>query len=342
MEQIKKNLELVSLLFLFIASLIAFSLGFSATTLIIVMLTSIPVLIYVYRHQGTPANFFRSFLILISFLPYSIVWFALFYTDNGLLYGEDTIKDFGSSLYFSLVTWTTLGYGDFQPLPNIRLWAATQAMFGYTFMAIFIALLFDGIVQTREYLRVKPIRLKAIELTYDACGVMQCGIFNAIRTAKNHQPNKDFFEKKFQDNIKQLDQFASLNGVALGIDLLIQLSELRPVLELLNKKMNLFYQLQGNKTSIVIKSPVNEINEIENVLKKIQNTHPGIFKDNRVLSAYGIDVTIIEWDIFKKEKQLFEPEAYISKTKEVVAFDIDTAKEIVDVKVGQSIRTLYG
>ena len=342
MESILKNLELFSLLLLFIVSLILFSLGFTATTLIIVMITSVPVLIYVYRHQGTPAKIFRSFLILIGFLPYSIVWFALFYTDNGLLYGEDIIKDFGSSLYFSLVTWTTLGYGDFQPLPNIRLWAATQAMFGYTYMAIFIALIFDGIVQAREYLRVKPIRLKAIEMTYDACGALQCGVFNAICTTPNHQPNKDFFEKKFQNNIKQLDQFAGLNGVALGIDLLIQLSELRPVLELLNKKMNLFFQLQNNKTHIAIQTPINEIKEIENIFKKIQNSHPGVFKDNRVLNAYGMGVTVQEWDVFKKAKKLFEPELYISKTKEIVAFDIETAKQIVDVKQGQSIRTLYG
>jgi hypothetical protein len=342
MSKIRNNLELFSLLFLFIVTLIVFSLGFLATTLIITMLSSIPVLIYVYRHQGTPFNIARSLLMLISFLPYSITWFALFYYDNGLLYGNETINDFGSSLYFSLVTWTTLGYGDFQPLPHIRLWAATQAMFGYTFMAIFIALFFDGIVQAREYSRVKPIREKAIEMTYDACGVLQCGVFNAICTTPNHQPNKDFFENKFKANIVKLDQFASLNSVALGVDLLIQLSELRPVLELLNKKMNLFFQLKNNKTAIAIKTPITEIKQVDNILNEIQKTHPNVFKDNRVLSAYGVDISTKEWVTFSKSNELFEPEKYISKTKEIVAFDIDTAKEIVNVKEGQSVRTLYG
>jgi voltage-gated potassium channel Kch len=44
-----------------------------------------------------------------------------------------------TSLYFSIVTWTTLGYGDFRPTPQARLVAASEALAGYVVMAILIA-----------------------------------------------------------------------------------------------------------------------------------------------------------------------------------------------------------
>jgi hypothetical protein len=43
--------------------------------------------------------------------------------------------------YFSVVTWTTLGYGDFQPLPDFRLLAAFQALVGYVFLGVIVGLI---------------------------------------------------------------------------------------------------------------------------------------------------------------------------------------------------------
>jgi hypothetical protein len=43
-------------------------------------------------------------------------------------------------LYFSIVTWTTLGYGDFTPPAAIRMIAAIQAMLGYIFLGILVGL----------------------------------------------------------------------------------------------------------------------------------------------------------------------------------------------------------
>ena len=45
-------------------------------------------------------------------------------------------------LYFSVVTWTTVGYGDVTPAnPLARAFAAAEAFNGYIVMAIFIAAL---------------------------------------------------------------------------------------------------------------------------------------------------------------------------------------------------------
>ena len=46
---------------------------------------------------------------------------------------------FGKCLYFSAVTFTTLGYGDFQPKPGFfRFVAGTEAAMGAALMALFI------------------------------------------------------------------------------------------------------------------------------------------------------------------------------------------------------------
>ncbi len=50
---------------------------------------------------------------------------------------------FSDSLYFSIVTFTTLGYGDFQPSPDLRLVSAIQALSGYVFLGFVVAVAND-------------------------------------------------------------------------------------------------------------------------------------------------------------------------------------------------------
>lgn len=56
-------------------------------------------------------------------------------------------RSFWRCFYFSLVTFTTLGYGDFHPLPHFRLVASAEAALGAVFMAMFVVSL------TRRYMR---------------------------------------------------------------------------------------------------------------------------------------------------------------------------------------------
>jgi voltage-gated potassium channel Kch len=44
------------------------------------------------------------------------------------------------SIYFSIITWTTTGYGDFRPDTAARLVAASEALLGYIVMAIIIGI----------------------------------------------------------------------------------------------------------------------------------------------------------------------------------------------------------
>lgn len=56
---------------------------------------------------------------------------------------ERVTRDAWASIYFSVVTMTTLGYGDFQPLPQMRIIAAFQALSGYLILGLAVGILID-------------------------------------------------------------------------------------------------------------------------------------------------------------------------------------------------------
>lgn len=71
------------------------------------------------------------FLILVCAIGYTI--FGVSY-DGGIIYNGYY------GLYFSIVTWTTLGYGDLSPTSGMELFAGIQALCGMAYMAIIIAI----------------------------------------------------------------------------------------------------------------------------------------------------------------------------------------------------------
>jgi hypothetical protein len=81
------------------------------------------------------AVFLHSFVLMVVF--------AGIYFGHGLLYDLKDAKtqlDRAGALYFSIVTWTTVGYGDFSPMRDIRLIAAFEALIGYLFFGVAVGL----------------------------------------------------------------------------------------------------------------------------------------------------------------------------------------------------------
>jgi len=72
----------------------------------------------------------------------SLLWFlssvAYFLGRFNICYKDDHLTSFWESMYFSAVTFTTLGYGDFQPVGWLRLMASVEAVLGSVFIALFI------------------------------------------------------------------------------------------------------------------------------------------------------------------------------------------------------------
>ena len=60
------------------------------------------------------------------------------YSLDSLNSSYTTFKDFGYCMYYSVVTFTTLGYGDIYPLGYSHLFASVEALTGAFFMALFV------------------------------------------------------------------------------------------------------------------------------------------------------------------------------------------------------------
>ena len=82
-------------------------------------------------------------------LPLHVYAYARLYQSEGLVHGCEVVNSFQTSLYFSVVTLTTLGYGDYQPTEKVQLWAAAQAFYGYIFLAILVGLVVTVLSKTR-------------------------------------------------------------------------------------------------------------------------------------------------------------------------------------------------
>jgi len=83
--------------------------------------------------------------LLVAFLLQAVVLIFLFagiYRGYGLIGNNgNIINEPLTALYFSIVTWTTLGYGDYQPREEIQLIAAFQSILGYLFLGMIVSIL---------------------------------------------------------------------------------------------------------------------------------------------------------------------------------------------------------
>ena len=84
----------------------------------------------------------RVYFILktLLVLPGIVISYAASYRVLGLIDGDKLTTDPSTCLYFSIVTWTTLGYGDVRPAQAARALAASEAIVGYVVMAVFVGL----------------------------------------------------------------------------------------------------------------------------------------------------------------------------------------------------------
>lgn len=77
---------------------------------------------------------------------FMITVFAMLYRNVGLTSGNEIIRpSLLDAIYFSSVTFSTLGYGDFAPHPSARMIAATQALLGNLHLGMVVGATFAAI-----------------------------------------------------------------------------------------------------------------------------------------------------------------------------------------------------
>lgn len=82
---------------------------------------------------------FPQILKMLLAIYVTIFGFASIYKSEGLIQAGNITHKSIDALYFSIVTWTTLGYGDLQPAESIKLLAALEALLGTLFIPLLLA-----------------------------------------------------------------------------------------------------------------------------------------------------------------------------------------------------------
>ena len=124
---------------------IGFCVGMIATANIWCLLE----FVFYFKKRKQEDRFFMEFLALVGIVFLQILVFAVIHQSNGLEGLDNRAANFLDYLYFSIVTWTTLGYGDLHPSEAGRLFAAFQALLGYVYTALLVGL-FIAMVHERS------------------------------------------------------------------------------------------------------------------------------------------------------------------------------------------------
>ena len=85
-----------------------------------------------------------AFVLIVASAGILVLAYATVYMASGLVdttNGKETVHASATCIYFSIVTFTRLGYGDFVPVPDARLIAASEGVAGEVVMVLVIALL---------------------------------------------------------------------------------------------------------------------------------------------------------------------------------------------------------
>jgi len=116
------------------------------TLLLISFLSSVLVYYSLFSSQSNPIS---TSLIVSANMVLPIVMISIINTEAGFhIVGkldDDGLQvidnDAKNSVYFSIVTFTTLGYGDVQPVPSMKIFASLVAICGYVNLGLLISLI---------------------------------------------------------------------------------------------------------------------------------------------------------------------------------------------------------
>ena len=89
----------------------------------------------IFGYGEQPFKVIMSAILVILFFASLFMIFGI--SNVGIEF--NTSNNFLDCMYFSTITFTTLGYGDFRPLEGLgRIWAGSEAFIGAFMMALFV------------------------------------------------------------------------------------------------------------------------------------------------------------------------------------------------------------
>lgn len=140
-----------SLLFYFTGEMTAIHIIWILSSLVLAIISIIIALSFMIRLAIDYK--FKHFAFSTVGLVGIIISFAIIYMASGAMQDSKHVElNFTDAVYFSIVTWTTLGYGDFTPTTDARLFTAVEALIGYFFTAVIVGVLITSIARTLDQL----------------------------------------------------------------------------------------------------------------------------------------------------------------------------------------------
>jgi hypothetical protein len=101
-----------------------------------------------FKGLGSRRGLGTVLLVALPGIGAMLVNFAILYLWTGLqTSGGVASHSLCDAFYFSVVTWTTLGYGDFLAAPEARHIVIVEALLGYLMMALLIAAFVSSIAK---------------------------------------------------------------------------------------------------------------------------------------------------------------------------------------------------
>ena len=106
-----------------------------------------------------------SFIKYILYFVGIIIFCARTYSDGNLITdgSANFDPDIFDGLYFSIVTWTTLGYGDLYPVGLGKFIAAIEALSGYIFTALLVVMIIKYFNENKDKPKTKDVKSESIE-----------------------------------------------------------------------------------------------------------------------------------------------------------------------------------
>lgn len=80
----------------------------------------------------------------------TVLCFGLLYMQLGIVYDSKSQHVALDAIYFSAVTFSTLGYGDFSPTQTARLTAAFQAILGNLHLGMVVGVMFFAVQENNN------------------------------------------------------------------------------------------------------------------------------------------------------------------------------------------------
>jgi hypothetical protein len=129
---------------------IQYPIPYMLGALFLLLVFGIRIAVLELKSNATIRDVFESFVLVGAIIIALIGFYAIIYQHYGLLNDTTPVTSPSDFLYFSIVTWTTLGYGDLKPTAACRLFAASEALLGYIAMELYLTLVFHAMSGRRQ------------------------------------------------------------------------------------------------------------------------------------------------------------------------------------------------